>query len=343
MRFLSIDHVIPGARLARPLYDINGNILLREDYELTEGILDKLKDLGYSGLYIEDEISKGIVINDVVDEKLRLTTAARLEDILKSNASLAQMQPLISEIVDSIISNGEVIVSMNRLLGHHEYTYIHCVNVGILSVSIGVKYKMNRHELIQLGTAGILHDVGKKNIPLEILDKPGRLTDEEYEFMKRHAMLGYEMLLSCIELSSVTRVAVLEHHERCDGSGYPRGLKGNEITLFGKIVAVADTYDAMTTDRAYRNAFLPSEAVEYLMGSANRYYDLEVISNFMKCIAVYPVGTCVELSDGTKGIVMENYPDCILRPVVRNIENKAIIDLKNDNTYLNICILRTIK
>ncbi len=338
MRFLTIDKVVPGSRLAKPLYGAQGVVLLRENVELSEAVLARLKTIGYTGLYIEDEISEGIVIRDIVDEGLRLKTAARLEDIVNQNGNLAEMKSLIREIVDNIIENGDVEINMNCLWGHHEYTYLHCVNVGILAVSIGIKLNLGRDNLIYLGTAGILHDIGKKCIPVEILDKQDKLSHEDYELIQKHPEMGFEILADFIDISSVTKVGVLQHHERYDGSGYPKGLKGEEITLFGRILAVADTYDAMTSDRAYRNAFSPSEAVEYLMGAGNQLYDSGVIDVFIKCVTVYPVGTCVELSDGTWGIVLRNYRDCILRPIVRNIETKEIIDLKNDNKYLNICI-----
>ena len=342
MRFLSIDYVIPGSRLAKSLYGSQGMVLLREQNELTEGILNRLKTLGYTGVYIEDEMSDGIFVEDVVDERLRLETASRLESIINKNGNIAEMQPFISEIIDSIIVNKDVVINMNRLLGHHEYTYLHCVNVAILSVSIGVKLKLKREILIQLGTAGVLHDIGKKYTPLEILNKKGKLTDEEYEIIQRHPEQGYEMLANAFELSSAAKVGILQHHERCNGTGYPRGLKRSEITMFGRIVAVADTYDAMTTERSYHAASSPSETVEFLMGDGNQLYDFEIIEYFIKCIAVYPVGNCVELSDGTKAIVLQNYQDCVLRPLLRNIENKFIIDLKNDKNYLNVCISKTL-
>ena len=342
MRFLTIDKVVPGSRLAKPLYGAQGIILLRENVILSEVILSRLKLNGYTGLYIEDEISEGILINDVVDEGLRLKTASRLERIVNQNGNLEDMKPLISEIVDGIIASGDVEINMNHLWGHHEYTYLHCVNVGILAVSIGIKLNLNRDNLIYLGTAGILHDIGKKYIPVDILDKQGKLSKEEYDLIKQHPVQGFDILADAMELSSVTRVGVLEHHERYDGSGYPRGLKGDEITIFGRILAVADTYDAMTSDRAYRNAFSASETVEYLMGTGDQLYDSHIIDVFIKCVTVYPVGTCVELSDGTQGIILKNYSDCVLRPMVRNIDTKEIIDLKNDSKYLNLCISKII-
>ena len=335
MRFLSIEKVIPGTKLAKPIYGAHGLVLVRENFELTDGIICRLKELGYPGVYIEDEISEDIVFNDVINDKIRLETAFRLEEMLRNNESLDKITPFVSEIVECIIENQDVVINLNKLCGHHEYTFIHSVNVGILSVCIGVKMDYNRKELIELGTSGILHDIGKKYVSLEILDKEEKLTKEEFDEILKHPENGYAMLSDCYDISSTSKVGVLQHHERFDGSGYPRGLKGKKISTFGRILAVTDTYDAMTSDR---KAFEPSEALEYLLGAGSIRYDYNMVNNFTKCIAVYPVGTCVTLSDGTEGIVMHNYSDCILRPVVRIIQNKQIIDLKNDSSYLNVCI-----
>lgn len=342
MRFLSINRVEPGAVLAKPIYGNQGVVLLRENIVLTENILSRLKNMGYTGLYIEDEVSAGIVIEDVVDEGLKLRTAVRLEEIVSSNGSIAEMLPMIQDIVNSVIKNKDVELSMRNLWGHHEYTYLHCVNVAILAVSVGIKMNLPMDDLNYLGTAGILHDIGKNKIPAELLDKPGKLTEEEYGILKMHPEYGYEMLTKAQELNSVTRAGVLQHHERYDGSGYPRGLKGNEISLYARILAVADTYDAMTSDRAYREAYAPSEAVEYLMGNGNQLYDNIVIDTFVKCVTVYPIGSCVELNNGVQAIVLKNHQDCVLRPLIRDIKSKEIMDLKNDTRYLNLCITKMI-
>lgn len=342
MRFLSINKVEPGTVLAKPLYGNQGVILLRENVVLTENILSRLKAMGYTGLYIEDEISEGIVIEDVVAEGLKLRTASRLEEIINGNGNIAEMFPMIQDIVSSIITNKDVELSMRNLWGHHEYTYLHCVNVAILAVSVGIKMNLPEDDLIYLGTAGMLHDIGKNKIPSSLLDKKGKLSDEEFGILKKHPEFGYDMLTSAQELNSVTRAGVLQHHERYDGSGYPRGLKGNEITLYARILAVADTYDAMTSDRAYRDAYAPSEAVEYLMGNGDQLYDNLVIDAFVKCVTIYPLGSCVELNNGVRAVVVMNYQDCVLRPLLRTIESKEMIDLKNDTRYLNLCITKLV-
>jgi putative nucleotidyltransferase with HDIG domain len=231
---------------------------------------------------------------------------------------------------------------MRNLWGHHEYTYLHCVNVAILAVSVGIKMNLTAEDLTYLGTAGILHDIGKNKIPAWLLDKTGQLSEEEYGMLRKHPEYGYDMLTSSQELTSVTRAGVLQHHERYDGSGYPRGLKGKEITLYARILAVADTYDAMTSDRAYREAYAPSEAVEYLMGNGDQLYDNLVIDAFVKCVTIYPLGSCVELNNGVRAVVVKNYADCVLRPLIRVIESKEMIDLKNDTRFLNLCITKIV-
>lgn len=342
MRFISINRVAPGAVLAKPIYGSQGIVLLRENIVLTEKILSRLKAMGYRGIYIEDAISEGIVIEDVVDEGLKLRTAARLEELVNSNGSIAEMLPMVKEIVGNVIDNKDVELTMRHLWGHHEYTYLHCVNVAILAVSVGIKINLPLEDLTYLGTAGMLHDIGKNKIAPELLDKKGKLSEEELGMLRMHPEFGYEMLTKSPELNSVTRAGVLQHHERFDGTGYPRGLKGNEISLYARILAVADTYDAMTSDRAYREAYAPSEAVEFLMGNGDQLYDNRIIDAFVKCVTIYPVGSCVELNNGVKAIILKNYQDCVLRPLVRDIESKEVLDLKNDTKYLSLCITKVI-
>jgi HD-GYP domain-containing protein (c-di-GMP phosphodiesterase class II) len=224
MRYVAIENVTEGTYLAKPIYNAQGSILLSEHFRLTNVYLEKLKELGFLGLYIEDEISRDIIIEEVVCEKLRIDTVARLETIVENTGNFEDLAPYLSGIVDNIIENKDVLLHINRLNNYHNYTYIHCVNVGVLSVCMGVKLDYDRDKLLKLGMSGILHDIGKNDIPLEILDKPGKLNNEEFELIKMHPIYGYTMLQGVIELSSVTKIGILHHHERCDGSGYPNGL-----------------------------------------------------------------------------------------------------------------------
>lgn len=342
MRYVAIENVTEGTYLAKPIYNDQGSILLSENFRLTNVYLKKLKELGFLGLYIEDEISKDIVIEEVISDKLRIDTVARLKSIVENTGNFEELTPCLSGIVDNIIENKDVLLHINRLNNYHNYTYIHCVNVGILSVCMGVRLDYDKEKLMKLGMSGILHDIGKNDIPLEILDKPGKLTRDEYEIIKMHPVYGYTMLKGIIELSSITKIGILHHHERCDGSGYPEGLMGDDISEFGKIIAIADTYDALTSDRSYRPAHTPWESYEYLVGDGGIHYDLDMVNVFTKCVAVFPVGACVELNDGTRGIVFENNSDNPLRPIVRNVMNNEIIDLNNDKHYSS-CVTKLLE
>lgn len=342
MRYVPIDKIEAGTYLAKSLYDYNGSVLLHKDYKLTENMIKRLKSLGYKGVYIEDKLSEGICIEEIVDERLKIKAANCLEDIAEHDGNVSDIKPIVTDIVDSIIDNQSVMLSMHQLYKYHKYTYSHCVNVGIISTYIGAKLNYSKKELIQVSTAGMLHDIGKKYIPISILDKEEKLTYDEYNIIRNHPKSGYKMIKDLNGISGLSKVAVLDHHERCDGSGYPRGLVCNDISTFGKVIAVADTYDAMTSDRSYRKAFSPSETVEYLMGDGGKLYDFKVIDNFTKSVAVFPDGSVVELSDGSKGIVIKNYHDCILRPVIRTLDDDIIIDLKNDSNYLNVRVEKVI-
>ncbi len=336
MRFISIDKIEAGTYLAKSLYDYNGSVLLHKDYKLTENMIKRLKSLGYKGVYVEDDISAGIYIEEIIDERTKIKAANCLESIAEHDGSVSDIKPIVTDIVDSIMDKHDVMLSMHQLYDYHKYTYSHCVNVGVISTYIGFRLNYTKDELIQVSTAGMLHDIGKKYIPTSILDKKEKLTDDEYNIIRNHPNHGYKMIKDYNGISGLSKVAVLDHHERCDGSGYPRGLDSNDISSFGKVIAVADTYDAMTSDRSYRKAFSPSETVEYLMGDGGKLYDFKVIDNFTKSVAVFPEGTVVELSNGIQGIVIKNHPNFILRPVIRSLDDDKVIDLKNDSKYLNV-------
>jgi HD-GYP domain-containing protein (c-di-GMP phosphodiesterase class II) len=179
---------------------------------------------------------------------------------------------------------------------------------------------LTRDQMIDLGVGAMLHDIGKTQIPMEILMKPGKLTDEEYALMKEHSLQGYQMLKDIPDIPLLSAHCALQHHERLDGSGYPRGLKGDEIHLYGKIVGIADVYDALTTNRVYRKAFLPHEALEYLFTSTGQF-DSNLIAVFRDHVAIYPIGLIVTLSNGVKAVVVDintKYPQ---RPIVRVLKN----------------------
>ena len=210
-----------------------------------------------------------------------------------------------------------LMVNMIDMKVFDDYTYYHSVNVAVLSIVLGVALEMDRSELCNLGFAALMHDIGKVFVNKDVLNKNGPLTPEEFEEIKTHSLLGCNHIKKGYGVSNASYMGILDHHEKYEGGGYPNNLKGNRISWYGRIIAVSDVYDALTSDRPYRKAMLPSDAMEYIMASTGILFDPQVVEVFVKKIAPYPVGTCVRLSNGLIGIVIENYENLCMRPKLR--------------------------
>ena len=325
MRFVPISCVREGMLLADDLYDEEGHFMLISGTRLTRRNIHSIKRLQYSGIYIEDKMSEGIVYENAVNSRIRETTLREIRDIfvqtedgtVNIEKTLASARKQVDSIVEEISGNKDVLINMMDLQAFDDYTYNHSVNVAILSISLGVALGIGKEELCQLGFAALLHDIGKVFVSKDILNKPAKLTDEEFEEMKNHSLLGWGHIKKGVGISDEVLVGILQHHEKYDGGGYPNSLAGDEISLFGRIIAAADVYDALTSQRPYRQAMLPSDAVEYVMASIMTQFDPLVVNTLVKKIAPYPVGTCVTLSDGKTAIVKENNKEVCLRPKVR--------------------------
>jgi putative nucleotidyltransferase with HDIG domain len=197
------------------------------------------------------------------------------------------------------------------------YLIQHSLGVTILSLVLGKTLGFNQKELKDLGMGAIVHDIGEVTIPEEILFKASRLTDEEYEIMKTHTNNGFNILRD-MQFPLLASHCAFQHHERLDGSGYPRGLKAKDIHKFGKVIAIADTFDALTHDRVYRKAMLPHEAIEILfVDAAKDQFDIEYVNTFKNIVSVYPNGLSVKLSNGLSGVVVQQNPKSSSRPFVR--------------------------
>ena len=246
----------------------------------------------------------------------------------------------IMSIVDSIMHEDNVMINMMDIRTHDDYTYSHSLNVGVLSAVIGTVLKLTRQDLFELTMGAVLHDIGKLFVDKEVLNKPTSLTNEEFDHIKQHSELGFNFILNDDNIPESSKIAVLQHHEAYNGTGYPKGVIGKEIDLFARIICVADSYDALTSDRPYRKAMLPSDAVEFIMSEYGTKFDPDVVSATIEKIAPYPAGTCVKLSNGDDAIVIENHENAILRPIVRllNKDEDIKIDLAHDRDSYKITI-----
>lgn len=352
MRYIPTLCLREGMIVGKNIYGNNGQLLLTKGTSIKNIHIEAIKKKGFSGIYIKDALSSDIEIEGIVSDNLRQRTVKGLKDVfiaIDSNGKdkfnkMEDLKYQVEDIIDEILNYNSLMVNMVDLKYFDDYTYQHSVNVAVLSIILGVALRFNRKKLYMLGIGALLHDIGKVFIDKEILNKPGKLTDEEFTIMKSHVVYGYDYLKKEFDFPVQSFMGALDHHEKYDGTGYPNKKAADKISLFGRIISIADVYDALTSERPYRSAMLPSEATEYLMGGAGSSFDYDLIKLFVRKVAPYPLGTCVCLSNAHKGIVIQNYEDACLRPKIRIFEvdghevEPFILDLRNDEKYLNTTI-----
>jgi HD-GYP domain-containing protein (c-di-GMP phosphodiesterase class II) len=226
------------------------------------------------------------------------------------------VMPLVEEISASVTRNAHALISLVRLKTVDDYTYMHSVAVCALMTALARELKLSEAEVKQAGLVGLMHDMGKAGIPLQILNKPGSLTDHEFDVIRQHPQLGHDMLVKANISDAVTLDVCLHHHEKMDGSGYPEHLSGDQMTIFAKMGAICDVYDAVTSTRAYKPAWEPGMALKR-MASWSGHFDPEVFKAFVKSLGIYPIGTVVMLKSGRLAVVVKQTPDSLLKPVVK--------------------------
>jgi putative nucleotidyltransferase with HDIG domain len=238
---------------------------------------------------------------------------------LGKQVSLEQSEPMIENIVDSMFNCPSSVLPQAQIKTLDKYTFQHSVAVSALTVSFGRVLDLPRQEIKELAMGGLLHDLGKAKIPLHLLNKPGKLTDDEFAVMKTHVMASAQLLKGVANLSEVSFNAAAQHHERYDGSGYPNRLKGDEISLHGQMLAIVDVYDAITSIRAYHKAIPPTEALRRLYEWSGTQFNPMLVQAFIRGIGIYPAGSLVRLESERLGIVREVEPEKSLQPVVQVI------------------------
>jgi len=260
--------------------------------------------------------------------------------MLGQDFDLEPIKEVVADCVDSILKNDDTLMMLMQVKEKDEYTAEHCMRVGIMCIAFGKYLGMGRENLEVAGIAGMLHDVGKMQVPPEILNKPGKLSPDEFTIMKEHTVKGYELLLKKRKLAPAAVDVAYAHHERIDGSGYPRGLPGYKISKFARMIAIIDAYDAITSDRCYKKGQPPSEAFRILLSKNKEQYDQVLARRFVEFLGVYPVGSLVEMKTGELGFVIRNYERYKLRPRVLLVtdENKQkgfqkVVDLSKSAVH----------
>lgn len=281
-------------------------------------------DAAVAGLAAEPDRPDAVSFVEEVGQARVVHLAAKaivrdaMEDVrMGREVNTDAVMEIAGEMVDSLARNRMALTSLTRLHSFDEYTFFHCVNVGVLTTAVGRCQGVVGDELIRLGAGALLHDIGKVTIPLEILNKPGKLTKDEYDVIKRHPEAGAEILHKTPGISEDTIIPCLEHQERGDGTGYPYRKTLAEMSRSGLITQVVDVYDALTTDRVYHKARTPYETLRYLyqLGQSGQL-DLMVVQQLILSTGIYPVGSVVEFDTGERGIVCAVEPHELLRPRV---------------------------
>ncbi len=224
---------------------------------------------------------------------------------------------LVEEISSSVMRNPGALISLARLRSADDYTYMHSVAVCALMVALARQLSLDEQAIREAGMAGLLHDLGKAVMPMEVLNKPGKLTDEEFRIMKSHPVEGHRMLVEGGSVSDITLDVCLHHHEKVDGSGYPHGLKDTAISLYAKMGAVCDVYDAITSNRPYKSGWDPAESIRKMTEWSAGHFDARIFQAFVKSIGIYPIGSLVRLQSGRLGIVVDQTEKSLLTPKVR--------------------------
>lgn len=324
MKKVTMDELRPGMKLAQDIILNDGRFLLLKGFTLKERYLDKIRLYDIPYVYVEDEYEEPAYSSE---EAIYTETFHTIRNIMKAvrngrNVDVDSVKKTVSEIVQRIINDDDVFMKLTGIRDIDNYTYLHSVDVCIYSIIAGKGMNLPLEVLNNLALGAILHDIGKCKIPLSILNKPAKLTDEEYEIIKKHTEYGYEILHRTTGLNEDIAKIALCHHEHWDGSGYPYGLKGDEIDLLSRIVAIADVYDALTANRVYRKRFMPHEAAEYILSNSGAQFDSDVLKTFMDNIAVYPADIIVMLNTGELARVIESKGPPSIRPKVMVITRK---------------------
>ncbi len=364
--FLSSRLLQSGMRVDQTIVDETERILVERGGILTDGLISQLCKLGVSGVYVregEDIIEEELLVSDEevvtpdvlatveelsVADRTKVTISESVRErvaegiaYLCNNTESEQFADITRNITDDLMkaidSNDAVAVDISILKVSDEYTFKHSVDVATMAMVIAKKLGMSQSNIYEIGIAGLLHDIGKSKIPNDILNKPSKLSDKEFEIIKNHSIYGYQILKGKKEISNAIKYAVLQHHEKTNGTGYPLGVGAARICPFAKIISVVDIYDALVTERPYKQGFSQRDAVEMIM-TMTAELDIVSLRGFMKSIILYPVGSKVKLSNGESATVVENYETSILRPKVVGMKSGRVYDLANDISCANIII-----
>lgn len=309
--------------LAKPILRADdGLILFQNDLELKQVYIDRIKSLNLETVWVLDyPRTNEPDFLEPIKKEIRMkatsilrTTFSQLKE--QKNLDIVKLKNLVKEILDYILSDDRIAYTIRKIDAYDNYTFTHSVDVCVLAILIGSIMDLKRNELEILGVCSLLHDVGKIFLDFRIFNKPGKLEPIEYEQIKAHTRAGYEFLKSKENLSFLIPHMALQHHEREDGSGYPRGLKGKDIHRYAKIIAIADVFNAMTSQRIYQDPVPAALAIQEIYENTPLKYNQDVVEHFIKIVTPYSKGIILLLSNHqTVEVIETSRKKCLIRVI----------------------------
>jgi len=330
MRILTllIDELQEGMQVATNIYNDQYVLLIKQGTILNRVMINKLRELNINLVKVCDGNNgqlHNVYNNYGYEDKQFIETYEKtlleIRDIVKrlkfeKTIDVEKVKIAATDLLQEVLKNNNIQRKLKVVKGKDEYTYTHSINVAIISSIIGKWLGLDTSDIYNLSCAGLLHDIGKSITDERILNKPGELTEEEFKIIKNHTIEGFKLLGEVSDLHGGIIMSAISHHEKCDGSGYPLGLIRNEIHLYARIIAVADIYDAMTSDRIYRKKVSPFKVAEQIATDQFGCLDPNITQVFLKNISMFYIGNKVELSNGMIGEIVYINPHYPTRPVV---------------------------
>lgn len=321
MKMVFLRDLEPDYIIGKSVYNNEGKLLIKSGTKTTRDNINFLKKSMVFFVYVEDDILDDVKIDEEFDN-VRANALGEMPTVFnnlltgdKKNAE--QSMKVMYNLVDYIVADGSANINLYELKSYDQYTYIHCIDTGIMACFIGKSLGYTGKRLKELSMSGLLHDIGKIKISNEIINKSGKLTEDEFETLKLHTKYGKEIMEKYDTFSEEVLKGIYEHHEKYDGTGYPLGLKGNNISEFARIISVCDVFTAVSANRSYRKRFNPNEAYELILSGSGTSFDPSIVQKLRMTFFVYPLGSCIRLSNGVEGFVVrqnKSFPD---RPVIR--------------------------
>ncbi|GAB6189810.1 HD-GYP domain-containing protein [Marinitoga arctica] len=352
MKFLSLNKVKSGMIIAMDIKDFNGKILLKKGTIIDPEKINLIKSNGIFKIPVNinennatySSIKEAAHAHSFISKELLDLSFQKVKQLFENiiatgKININEAEEIATSITKEMQSNfsDKLYVPLKKLKSYDEYLYSHSLNVMIISSLIGMEDGFSGDELTELALSGLLHDIGKTKIPLEILNAPRKLSSEEFELIKKHVLYTKEILENSKIISKKIIDGALEHHERYDGTGYIFKKKGQDISYYGRTLSLADVYDALTSKRSYKDPWTPYKALSYILSYVNKHFDPLLTQNLINSLGLFPPGMEVMLSDGSKGVIIATNRQNKMKPIVK-VEN-SIIDLVEEKSLRIIKII----